>query len=237
MILIVSCTKSRFSTTTRQYHDGKVVYMNHYQKEKIHLRRFKAKPVATLLPDAPANKTGTQSVGPTVGNTTDLIAASDNNFPINFIAEKRVGLTTSAFKPQLHDKNGMKVLKPIRKSVGKSDTTVKKADRKEAPSEAIQKKAPKTEKLGLFGFILSFLGIIPVVGIPFGILGIVFGAISLRKIKRNPEKYKGKGLAIAGMVVGFTMLIINVLMLVAAVNAVENTPTPSLNKSTTSCRV
>ena len=73
----------------------------------------------------------------------------------------------------------------------------------------------KTEGLGTAGFITSLVGLF-ILGIPLGILSIVFGAISLGKIKRHPEKYKGKGFAITAVLVGFVdivgMLILLALM-------------------------
>lgn len=232
VILAVSCTKSRFSTTTRQYHDGKVFYANHYKVEKVKLKKPKVKSVATILIEEPAKKTVTQ--------TEDL----------PFETERRGGLKTSISEPPLPDDYEIsnsnpskrvakpdRKLKPILQIVRESDTTDKKVNGKEKPTGTGQTKPPKTEKLGLFGFILSFLGIIPVIGIPFGILGIIFGAISLRKIKRNPAKYKGRGFAIAGMVIGGAMLVANIFMLVAAANAVENTPPPSFDSSSTRCKV
>ncbi len=58
-----------------------------------------------------------------------------------------------------------------------------------------------TEVLGILGFILSLIGLL-IFGIPLGILAIVFGAISLTKIKKNPKRFKGKGFAIAGIIIG-----------------------------------
>jgi len=60
----------------------------------------------------------------------------------------------------------------------------------------------KTEKLGLAGFILSIFGLIPFIGIPFAIMAYVFGVRSLRKIKKNPEKYRGKGYARSSQIIG-----------------------------------
>jgi hypothetical protein len=50
-------------------------------------------------------------------------------------------------------------------------------------------------------------------GTLFGISGIVFGAISLGKIKKNPDKYKGKGLATAGLVTGIIITALTLLLL------------------------
>jgi len=44
-------------------------------------------------------------------------------------------------------------------------------------------------------------------------LGIIFGIISLNKISKHPEKYKGKGLAVAGIVIGGIHLLYLLLVL------------------------
>lgn len=63
-------------------------------------------------------------------------------------------------------------------------------------------KPKKTEALGLTGLITSLIGLW-IMGIPLGILSIIFGSISLGKIKENPSKYNNKGLALAAVVLGF----------------------------------
>ncbi len=50
----------------------------------------------------------------------------------------------------------------------------------------------------------------------FGIgvlLGIIFGAIALSKIKSNPEKYKGRGMALAGLIIGVVIVAVVILLL------------------------
>jgi hypothetical protein len=59
----------------------------------------------------------------------------------------------------------------------------------------------------------------------FAPLGIVFGIIAFRQLKRVPQE--GRGLAIAGIVVGgvFTVLIVLYIVLVAVVvNTITNLP-------------
>jgi hypothetical protein len=58
------------------------------------------------------------------------------------------------------------------------------------------------------------------VGLPLAILGLVFGIKSLRKIKRNPELYKGKGFAIASIVLG-VLGIVGTILLIGMFVAVE----------------
>ena len=69
----------------------------------------------------------------------------------------------------------------------------------------------KTEGFGLVSFIVGAIG-----GLPLGILALIFGVISLRRIKKYPGKYKGKGFAIAGIILGL-LGIIAVFILVALI--------------------
>lgn len=63
---------------------------------------------------------------------------------------------------------------------------------------------PKVEGLGLAGFILGIVGLfMPLgIGIIMCILAIIFGAVSLGKIKKNPEKYRGRGFALTSLIIG-----------------------------------
>ena len=53
---------------------------------------------------------------------------------------------------------------------------------------------------GLVMGILSVTCCLMCVGLPCNILGIIFSAIGLSQIQKNPAAYKGKGMAIAGLV-------------------------------------
>jgi hypothetical protein len=59
----------------------------------------------------------------------------------------------------------------------------------------------KSEPLGIIGFIAGLIGLF-IAGLPLGALGVIFGAISLGKIKREPSRFKGKGIAIASIIIG-----------------------------------
>lgn len=75
---------------------------------------------------------------------------------------------------------------------------------------------PKVEGLGLAGFIIGWVGLfMPLaLGLIMCILAIIFGAISLGRIKRNPEKYKGKGFALTSLIVGIVG--VGIVLLLAA---------------------
>jgi uncharacterized membrane protein len=77
---------------------------------------------------------------------------------------------------------------------------------------------------------------IPLIGIPFAVLAIIFGANSLKRRKRNPEKYKGKGFAIASIALGCAMIVMNIIILANSIHASAKPPTPTINTSSTKCR-
>jgi hypothetical protein len=71
----------------------------------------------------------------------------------------------------------------------------------------------KPNGLGIAGFILSLL---PLYGIG-SILGLIFSAIALRKIKKNPEKYKGRGLAMAGFIISIVVISLIIVATVVSI--------------------
>jgi hypothetical protein len=65
---------------------------------------------------------------------------------------------------------------------------------------------------GATGLIVG-LFLLGVLGIIAGLIGIVFGALSLGRIKKNPDKYTGKGLALAGLISGTVIAGLFVILL------------------------
>jgi hypothetical protein len=64
----------------------------------------------------------------------------------------------------------------------------------------------KTEPLSIVAFICSILAFVPVYGIPFALLAIIFGAVSLRRIFRNEERFKGGSFAYYSLVIGILII-------------------------------
>lgn len=71
----------------------------------------------------------------------------------------------------------------------------------------------KTDGLAVAGFIGSLAGLF-ILGIPLGIMAIVFGFVSLGKIDRHPERYKGRGFGIASIIIG-AIDVIGMLIIIA----------------------
>lgn len=77
-------------------------------------------------------------------------------------------------------------------------------------NELIYSESDKYESFATIGFISSIVGLF-IFGIPMGIISIITGKVALFKINKN--KRKGKGLAIAAIIIGFIDLIGVILLL------------------------
>jgi uncharacterized membrane protein len=73
-----------------------------------------------------------------------------------------------------------------------------------------------TNSLAVFSLVASVVGLLCGIG---SIIGIVLGTVSLNQIKRTGQQ--GRGLAIAGIVVGAASLVISII----AVSFFLNNPT------------
>lgn len=72
----------------------------------------------------------------------------------------------------------------------------------------------KPDKLGSVGLIFSFLGTIPFIGLPFAIAAVILGAISLRKINRHPEQYRGINHASASLIIGILGIALSTILII-----------------------
>jgi len=79
------------------------------------------------------------------------------------------------------------------------------------PPEAMQ---PTMNRLAIGSLVASFTGLLCGIG---GIVAIVLGAIALDQIKRTRQD--GYGLAVAGIVIGIAMLIVNLIVTIFALHS------------------
>ena len=80
----------------------------------------------------------------------------------------------------------------------------------ELENKEIYKSKLKVQGLGLTSMIIGIIGgILPsfFVLIISSLLAIIFSSIAMAKIKKNPEKFKGKGFAITGLVLGILLAV------------------------------
>jgi hypothetical protein len=75
---------------------------------------------------------------------------------------------------------------------------------------------------GLLGAIFGAIPFVFWIAFPLAVLGIVFSVIGLRRANREPER-GGRGLSIAGLVLGIIGLILAILWVVFIAAALEET--------------
>jgi hypothetical protein len=81
-----------------------------------------------------------------------------------------------------------------------------------APSQA-----PKTNPMALTGMISGILSVtcgLCCYGLPFNVLGIIFSLVGLSQIKNDPAPQKGRGMAIAGLVLSIISIAFALLILI-----------------------
>jgi hypothetical protein len=72
---------------------------------------------------------------------------------------------------------------------------------------------PKLDSFASAALMHSIVGIcIPFFGIPLMILGLIFAIVSLKRINKNPEKFKGKGFAMVAIALAIIGLLIYLLL-------------------------
>ena len=94
--------------------------------------------------------------------------------------------------------------------ISNSDTPKAELQSEESSTKKVQ------EPLSILSFIFTLLGFITGIGF---LLGMIFGAISLSKIKKNPEKFKGKVIAKVSFVLS-TIVVVAFLVLLLLIVAI-----------------
>ncbi len=70
----------------------------------------------------------------------------------------------------------------------------------------------KTNGMAIAGFVCSLVGLF-LFGLVLGILGIIFSAIGLGKISKDSSRWKGKGMAVAALIVGVVDVVVAIVLL------------------------
>ena len=94
--------------------------------------------------------------------------------------------------------------------ISNSDTPKAELQFEESSTKKVQ------EPLSILSFIFTLLGFITGIGF---LLGMIFGAISLSKIKKNPEKFKGKVIAKVSFILS-TIVVVAFLVLLLLIVAI-----------------
>ena len=72
---------------------------------------------------------------------------------------------------------------------------------------------PQTNSFAMAGMILGILSFVCCFKLLFGVLGLIFSLIGLAQINDHPERYAGRGLAIAGLVLSIAGLLVAIALI------------------------
>ncbi len=142
------------------------------------------------------NNTDDNYSNPNISNE-EITASADNGQ--NIIQRKEKSNVLSRYKI---NSAGDEQVKPSFKSELKKGTKMIMSHAEE----------PRNNGMALAGFISSLAGLL-IFGFILGTLAVIFSAIGLSKIKKDPSKWKGRGMAIAGLVIGVIDIIAWILIL------------------------
>jgi hypothetical protein len=76
------------------------------------------------------------------------------------------------------------------------------------PVRSGARSGPQSNFFATAGLICGILSVVCCCGCPFNILGLVFSLIGLSQINRHPERYEGRGLALAGLILSAASLVL-----------------------------
>jgi len=215
-----ACQRSQFSTAIRNTQNGCVTYTNQHQKQRIKTIKVKGPElksdqkveIASL-----AKESAILGLNHSLSRLEIYLPAPDS---IRTLAPPKGTNIDFSARQVIKFKNGKTKTTSIvyqsadtlyYQSISKPDITqfvnIAQVDtvflvRYFDPEKGKVVDIRKTEKLGLAGFILSFPGLVPLFGLPFAILAVIFGVVSLRKANRQPDKYlrNGKASLILGII-------------------------------------
>ena len=92
-----------------------------------------------------------------------------------------------------------------------TQTAETEADKAVTTDNNEQTTAKKYSGKSITGFVLSLVGIL-IAAIPCGIIGLVFSALGMKDTE-TPQ-YKGKGLAISGLVISIIDIVLGIIAIV-----------------------
>lgn len=244
-LLAGACQRSQFATTTRQTRNGKVTYVNHHPIEKRDYSKVKTpentlfasasnEPVIladnknqfTIVPSDTSIKAVPQK--PKIIEVTKVDTVIMENIKIRNEEPARIKVISRSGDTLKYESVAEKgVIRSILKnqidSVYKIDTIFTKSTYKNkvkpAPPEDHYTGAKKKEPLGIAAFVLSIVGLVPLFGLPFAILGLILGIVSLNKINRHPKRfYNTKWMGTAAIVLGIVGMVITIGYIITVVS-------------------
>jgi len=142
-----------------------------------------------------------------------------------WIAEGRANALT---RTQAESMPEWKLLGALPEFAGNLGPPIPSAIQPLPPGATMAGPMPRTNNsLAIAGLIFGILSLTCCCGFPLNLLGLIFSLVGLSQIHRQPERYEGRGFAIAGLVLSavslcFTFGILLFNLLLAPLSALGN---------------
>jgi hypothetical protein len=246
MVISGSCQKSQFSTTTRYYRNGKATYENRYYAEHNRMSRGKNRENRTSeteqqksftaddrtkLKSATGSRTENTAFTPVYSDVNGQITSMNNHHGFKMENSSPDTLKIDKKEKTTPDISGTWIIifksgnvEIVKNLILTGDTLVYQIKGestivRSVTMEKVDSILPDTRKplpIAVISFVSSLLGLVPLFGLPFAVLGVLLGFLSLSKFRyqRNITRYKGKGLARAAIWLGFLGFLITLIVLV-----------------------
>jgi len=241
LILSSSCTVEKRKYQTGYHIEWRNNQAEHSKKDKFTTKDIKHDSLTYTATDSLRAEISSASALPQFAEDDAAVALNDNvikPLPSNTIATKYYSKAKAAEDcDNIILANGEEIQANVME-VGNEEIRYKKCNIPDSPIYVLKRsevfmikyqngtkdiitpaskesKNTKTEGFGLVSFIVGVIGLL-IAGLPLGILALIFGAISLSRFKKDTGKYKGKGFAITGIILGL-LSIIFVFILLASI--------------------
>lgn len=207
LLFFVFCLVSNCSIEKRRYRSGYSIEWNSAKSIKEKSELINIEDIEDSL-----NKT----------DQIHLIASIDNRIYISYNNQNKTAFPDT-IKRKKKKKNIEEPYQPRKNNLKGKELTEKKLKENQV--------LPKTHPLAIASLIVGILGLLSVYGLAIGISGLVsvfgwflggllsliFGIIALKHIREQSEKYKGKGLARTGLILGMIALTLFLIVLVLVI--------------------
>lgn len=227
VIALFSCTSSQFATSKRTFKNGHYVAVKKYYHDPVKINLTKKQAKRKLKSETAYSDNNTNRIAEEGINTVTplnyqqsqetLLATTSKEFvyipkeEITNVSEVNIISKTSEPEQDLKVHNKKVPEKTIsvpiddKAFVTKKDTVY--------ITKSSETKVEKKKNVAVGGMVCGIIGLF-IAGVILGAIAIGVGIGGLVKVKKHPEKYKGKGFAIASLILGIVSFIGGIVVII-----------------------
>jgi len=226
IFILGSCTSSQFSTSERRVKNGHVTYVNKHSHDrirvlhasKVNARSNENQSISNVDKVADDNRVDEINRISNLNSTKvdDQLIASTSKDLLLPVTNKKVILFNDYSGSTKQSSSG-KVGSSKRSHKSETSQSNYYYANQARPDTTIGNKhysevnQPK-KHVAIGGLVCSIIGLF-IAGVILGTVGIISGAVGISKVNKHPEKYTGKGTAIASLIIGIIALVGEIVVL------------------------